>query len=243
MKSNVINRFARFTLVFLTLVSLSGCEIFMDQIVGSGNRITEERQVKSFDAIEAGSSFDVIIEKGDIPGVLIEADDNLMRHIITEVRGKTLKISSEARFRLAGKIKVFITYDKLEQVKLSGAAELQCDDIIKADDFEITLSGASKASIQLHADDLEVKLSGASKLYLSGVSDEIAARLSGASRLFADQLETEEGSYRLSGSSKAEVWVVQSIDARASGAAKLVYVGNPRQINSNTSGAASISKK
>ncbi len=243
MKNNVINRFAGFTLVFLTLVSLSGCEIFMDQIVGSGNRITEERQVKSFDAIEAGSSFDVIIEKGDIPGVLIEADDNLMRHIITEVRGKTLKISSEARFRLAGKIKVFITYDKLEQVKLSGAAELQCDDIIKADDFEITLSGASKANIQLHADDLEVKLSGASKLYISGVSDEIAARLSGASRLFADQLETEEGSYRLSGSSKAEVWVVQSIDARASGAAKLVYVGNPRQINSNTSGAASISKK
>ncbi len=243
MKNNVINRFAGFTLVFLTLLSLSGCEIFMDQIVGSGNRITEERQVKSFDAIEAGSSFDVIIEKGDIPGVLIEADDNLMRHIITEVRGKTLKISSEARFRLAGKIKVFITYDKLEQVKLSGAAELQCDDIIKADDFEITLSGASKANIQLHADDLEVKLSGASKLYISGVSDEIAARLSGASRLFADQLETEEGSYRLSGSSKAEVWVVQSIDARASGAAKLVYVGNPRQINSNTSGAASISKK
>lgn len=243
MKNNLINRFAAFTLVLLTLVSLIGCDVFMDQIVGSGNKITEERQVRSFDAIEVGSAFDVILEKGDIPGVLIEADDNLMRHIITEVHGKTLKISSEARFRLAGKIKVFITYDKLEQIKLSGAAELQADDIIKADDFEITLSGASKASIQLHADDLEVKLSGASKLYISGVSDEIAARLSGASRLFADQLETEEGSYRLSGSSKAEVWVVQRIDARASGSSRLVYAGNPRQINSNTSGAASISKK
>jgi hypothetical protein len=243
MENNLINRFAGFTLVFLTLVSLSGCEIFMDQIVGSGNRITEERQVKRFDAIEVGYSFDVIIEKGDNPGVLIEADDNLIQHIFTEVHGKTLKISSEARFRLAGKIKVFITYDKLEQIKLSGAAELQSEDVVEANDFSISLSGASKASLQLQANDLEVKLSGASKLYISGVSDEIAARLSGASRLFADQLETEEGNYRLSGSSKAEVWVVQRIDARASGSSRLVYAGNPRQINSNTSGAASISKK
>jgi hypothetical protein len=243
MKKNGINRFAAYGLILLTVLLLNGCEIFMDQIVGSGNRITEERKLGSFNGITAGSAFDIIIERGETPGLLIEADDNLMRHIITEVRGKTLKISTEVRFRLAGKIKVYITYDKLEEIKLSGAAELQSEDVVEANDFLISLSGASMASLQLQANDLQAKLSGASKLYISGVSDEIAARLSGASRLFADQLETHEGSYRLSGSSKAEVWVVESIDARASGASRLVYAGNPRQINSNTSGAASISKK
>jgi hypothetical protein len=243
MKTNVINRFAVSTLVLLALVSLSGCEIFMDQIVGSGNRITEERQVKSFEAIEAGSNFDIVIEKGEIPGLVIEADDNLMPHITTEVRGKTLKITTEVRFKLTGKIKLFITYGQLEELKLSGAAELQSEDVIEARNFAISLSGASKASLQLRADDLQSRLSGASKLYISGVADEVEARLSGASRLFADQLESEEGSYRLSGSSKAEVWVVQRIDARASGSSKLIYAGEPRQINSNTSGAASIRKK
>ena len=65
--------------------------LFKDRGVrGSGDLITEERDVRAFDEIRTAGSFDIYVEVGPEQSVKITFDDNLIDLIETEVRGKTL---------------------------------------------------------------------------------------------------------------------------------------------------------
>ena len=63
-----------------------------DRIEGSGNVITKEISVKSFDELNASGVFNLLLSQGDKESLKIEADDNLMDLFIVENEGSTLKI-------------------------------------------------------------------------------------------------------------------------------------------------------
>src|SRR5262245_41745197 len=64
-----------------------------DRIEGSGNIITKDFTVKSFDELNASGVFNLQLSQGDKETLKIEADDNLMDLFIVENEGSTLKIS------------------------------------------------------------------------------------------------------------------------------------------------------
>ncbi len=230
-------------LVFAMAITTTGCDVFLDKVKGSGNIVSEERNVKSFNEIQVGSNFEVFLQESDKPGLVIEADDNLISFIDTEVRGKTLRISAAANFQTQQRPRVYIAYSSLKALKLSGAAKLRSDETLQAKNLDLSLSGASVIFLDVLVDDIEVRASGASKVHLTGVAEELSVRLSGASRLYADELEAEDANMRLSGSSKAEVWVSDEISARTSGASHVLYSGSPSSISIKTSGASSVKKR
>ena len=61
-------------------------------IKGSGNVVTEERDVSGFDRVALSGFGEVIITQGDKESLTVETDDNLMRYIETKVRGGTLEL-------------------------------------------------------------------------------------------------------------------------------------------------------
>ena len=71
--------------VLITLLVIVSCNVIGE--IGSGNVVKEERKVSSFNAIEVSGAFDVELVQGTAIAVTVEADDNLMDLIRTEVRG------------------------------------------------------------------------------------------------------------------------------------------------------------
>lgn len=63
-----------------------------ERIEGSGNVITKDITVKSFDALTANGVFNLQLSQGDKEAVKIEAEDNLMDLFIVENEGSTLTI-------------------------------------------------------------------------------------------------------------------------------------------------------
>src|SRR5438874_6398754 len=57
-------------------------------VKGSGNIVSEVRDISGFDAVELKSIGMVTIEQGDREGVEITADDNLLPEITTEVKNR-----------------------------------------------------------------------------------------------------------------------------------------------------------
>jgi hypothetical protein len=47
---------------------------------------TERRNVEDFKSIEVSNAIDLVIEQSDETEIMVEADDNLQKHIITKVR-------------------------------------------------------------------------------------------------------------------------------------------------------------
>ena len=85
-----------------------------------------------------------------------------------------------------------------------------------------------------------INLTGASRAEVHGLTDELRANISGASKLDADDLWVKNMHITVSGASKAELNVTDSLWAQAMGASKIEYQGNPSVQQSISLGASKI---
>lgn len=88
-----------------------------------------------------------------------------------------------------------------------------------------------------------INLTGASHADVHGLTDELRAEINGASKLDADDLWVKNMRINVSGASKAEVNVTDSLWAQANGASKIEYKGNPAVQQSISLGASKIKRE
>ena len=72
----------------LIMFLLSAC----NAVRGSGDVVTETRAVSGFDQVSLSGQGELIVTQGDQESLEIEAEDNIIAVIETEVRGNTLYI-------------------------------------------------------------------------------------------------------------------------------------------------------
>lgn len=192
-------------------------------VKGSGNIITETRNIADFSKIDVGGVFEVEIVAQKDFSVQIEADDNLLQYIETEVSGDTLEIKTNKRISSKNPIRVKVSAPNIESLEVSGA---------------------SKVSLaNLKNESLNVDASGASKLKVDGETKDLTIDMSGASRLDAENLKAENVNVDASGASNANVFVSGDLKADLSGASHVTYLGNPQNLQKKTSGASSVNGK
>ncbi len=190
------------------------------RVAGSGNVVTQKRDVSDFTTVEVKGAFDVEIVAQKDFGVEIEGDDNLLEFIRTDVGSGVLEISSEKSFSTNGRIKVRVSAPNIEDLDLSGASN-------------VSLSGLANDSMKVHS-------SGASKIKLAGETREFEIKLSGASKVEATDLKSVNVRVDSSGASHAKVFVTGDLNVDLSGASKVTYFGNPQNISKDLSGASSV---
>lgn len=187
---------------------------------GSGIIVTEQRNVEAFRSVESSGILIVEILVGPERSVEVEADDNLLPYIETDVRRGVLHLSTKGKIRPSGSIRVRIHTDELAAISGSGASE-------------ISVSGLENAEFTVDA-------SGASKVTIAGRTTSLRVEGSGASRIDACGLNAQDVTAGVSGASEAKVTLNGVLNARSSGAAKIIYAGSPMEINKRTSGAGKV---
>ncbi len=210
-------------------------------IKGSGVVAEETRNVNDFTALDVSGGFEVILSQGSTQKVVIEADDNLMKEIITEVRGGELNIYTRDNVRPKSKMVARITFVKLEDIEISGAVNIKGNGQLTFDRLGLDGSGASEIELEANVRNLSADLSGASTLRLKGNGGTVSIECSGASKLHLSDFIVSEMSLDLSGASNAHVYVTDKLSVEASGASDIRYKGDPK-IYTNTSGAASVKR-
>ena len=210
-------------LFFVVLAGLAiGCNAVTGK-KGSGNAKTETRGLTGFKEIEANGALNLDIGFGPEFVVKIEADDNLLEDITTEVSGSKLIIGTKDRINPQTKIDVKITMPELARLDVNGASTGNIGGL-QGDKFELALNGASKFKI-------------------SGEVRELKARASGASSIDAEGLKAENAEVDSNGASKITVNATGDLKADASGASSVTYVGEPKSLKQNSAGASSVKKK
>lgn len=189
---------------------------------GSGNVITENRSVSDFRKVDVGGVFNVEVVAGKEYSVQVEADDNLVPLIKTEVSDGVLEISSEKRIRSSSKLTVRVTAPDIDHIDVGGAAKA-------------SVSGVKNNSFSAHT-------SGASKLSVSGETASLKIEVSGASKIDASGLNAGNAEVDASGASNVSLNVSGNLKADASGASKISYSGTPSNVEKHTSGASKVSQ-
>ncbi|MCK4678103.1 MAG: DUF2807 domain-containing protein [Bacteroidales bacterium] len=231
-------------ILLLSFLSVSsGCHYFIEGVDGNGVVVSEDRPVKPFSAIQIGGAFEVILTQGDKVSLKIEADENLLDYIITDVRGGKLIIETEREIRNCKELKAYITFVELESLALSGAVEMMGEGRLEFDELNIDASGATEINMDITAEVLKMDVSGASEVALSGIADGVYIDASGASELSAGDLETRIFFLDISGAGDATIFVKERLDVTVSGAAHVTYLGDPEFVNRDVSGAGSIKSR
>jgi hypothetical protein len=229
-------------LLAIVVFLLIGCRFGV--IRGSGNVVTEDRDVSGFDSVALSGFGRVIITQGDEESLTVETDDNLMRYIQTEVRDGTLELgfTDDARYKIpdpSSPIIFHLSLTDLNALDLSGAGSFVIDEL-DADRLVVTLSGAGDLRIDsLTATDLVVTTSGAGNVELAGAVETQTIDLSGLGNYSARDLESRTATVSISGAGNAGVWVRDTLDVTISGAGGVDYFGSP-EVTQNISGVGKV---
>src|SRR5438045_4745359 len=121
------------------------------QITGSGNIITQTRHVNQFDGVRTSSSIDIEVTNGNSQSVSVEADDNIMPYIITNVENGMLDVhfKNNVSYRNVN-VKVYVSAPVLSRLFVSGSGTIISKNTLTAENhiqFRISGSGDIKAAV------------------------------------------------------------------------------------------------
>jgi len=212
---------------------------------GSGNVISQTREVSDFNAIELDYPAQVTVTQGESVSVKIEAEDNVLPGLRTRVRNNILEIyyqADDGKYVNATKaIKINIVVKELKDVNIGSAGELTLNGI-KTDDLSISVSGAGNLKVNdLVAKKFSVDLSGAGNMSATGEADDFQLDISGFGNYDGQDLHSKTARVDLSGAGSAAVWVDDELDATISGAGSINYYGSPN-VTKQVSGVGGVSK-
>ena len=215
------------------------------KVKGNGNMTTETRSTGNYDEIKCAGSMDYILVAGTEGKIKIEGESNLLEYIITEVKGNKLVVKVKNGINLKSSsnkgIKITIPFEDISQVSLSGSGDLWNDDVIKADNLDVSLAGSGDVTIKVDANSVEGNLSGSGDITLSGKTDKLDVSLAGSGDIHGFGLQSNHTEASVAGSGDIEIVSNKSLKARVSGSGDIEYKGNPDKEDSKVSGSGSIS--
>ncbi|MEO8574092.1 MAG: head GIN domain-containing protein, partial [Pyrinomonadaceae bacterium] len=185
-------------------------------VKGSGNLGSEVRTAEDFQGVDVSGVFKVEVTAGKEFSVQVEADDNLLPYVRTEVEQGILHIEMTEGVKSENPLRVLVTAPDIESVEASGSTT-------------VSVTGIKNSS-------LEIDASGHSKVKVDGETDEVSVAVSGSSSVDAEALKARTASVDSSGASSASVFVTEQLASNASGASKIFYSGNPSSVAKSTSG-------
>lgn len=209
-------------------------------IRGSGVITTEIRPVSGFDRVSLHGSGKLTLIQGDEEGLTVEADDNLLPYIKSEVRNQHLVVGPEnVSISPSQDINYVLHLKHLKSLKLSGSFEVEAESLV-TDELDLGISGAGKVVIgRLEADATGLTISGSGEATLAGEVVRQSLRISGSGDYQAGDLRSQVADVRISGSGSANVWVTEQLDATISGSGSVNYRGQP-QTTQHVSGSGTI---
>jgi len=224
-----------------------------DTIQGSGDVMTEERGVSGFDRLSLVGAGDVMITQGDEEALTVEADDNLIPYIMSEVQNGKLVLgftdaAKRRNVRPSKKIMFHLQVKELRGLDLLGAGDIMISSVdaegleillagagdieassVDVDRLEILLAGAGDVRIDsLQAEALVIHLDGAGNVEVAGRVAEQGVFVNGAGNYRAGELESQTATVEVNGVGDATVWAADTLDVRINGPSTVKYYGSPQ---------------
>jgi Protein of unknown function (DUF2807). len=227
---------------FLVIAVLGILFCSCNGINGSGNIKSEKRSISQFEGVQTNGSIDVEVRNGDARGVEVEADDNILPYIITDVRRGVLEVRYKSgMFFNNTHAKVYVTASSLKKLYAYGSADISAKDGVSDDELiDIRVSGSGNIIALVNAPSVKAMVSGSGNLVLQGKTRNFECNVNGSGDAKCWDLLSENTSITVHGSGNAHVYASVSLKATASGSGDIRYRGNPQNPEIHTSGSGSV---
>ena len=214
----------------------------MHCVSGSGNMTSEIRAVDTFTGIHASTGVTVYLRDGQTQTVRVEAEDNIMELVETELDGNILDVRLKGCVRNANPVNVYISSNKINSLDASSAGKIIGEYKIEKEKVSVEASTSGSVNVEVDATEVVADASSAGAIMIVGTTDKLNAKASSSGMLNAYGLTAKEVDADASSAGVAEVYASENLQAAASSAGKILYKGNPTILNTDTSSAGVVQK-
>ena len=253
------------------MFSILDCTVTIDNdwgninetVRGSGTVVEETRTVSNVSGVELTMQGTLYITIGDSESLRIEAEDNLIEYIQTDVNMGSLVIRSRQGTDLQNTrpIKYYLTVTMLSSLVISSSGDIETENL-QSDSLSVTISSSGNVSISgLDCTSLHVKISSSGNVSVSELmADSISVDISSSGNLDIQKGKAQKqdinisssGEYRarevesvsadvvLTSSGEATILVSDHLTGNLSSSGNINYIGNPDVNVSMTSSGRTV---
>jgi len=210
------------------------------QATKEGKFISETRTIGEFDKLKS-SSLRIELHYGE-PALKVDADENLMDRIITEVKDGELYIGLKpgSYNNIHNDVRIHLTTKNLKRIKARGGANIFSDDSFTFDKINFEANGGGHIKLEIQATDVNVEAGGGGGVILFGNTTNLTADINGGGWLEAFESTIKNANMKVGGGGRAEVNAEALTRAKVSGGGTLIYKGNPTINDLDISGGGRI---
>lgn len=227
-----------FSLNLLVSFAVNGQNWYGSGIKGEGPKVTQELDLKSFDSFSLNFSGHVYLKQGP-QSVIVEAQQNILDNIETDVNAGYWKIKFDKNVRNHDGVKIWISIPDLTSARVSGSGDIQGKEFTGLGNLDLAVSGSGDIELEFQSKSLEASISGSGDMELAGRTGNCDFRISGSGDIEAEDLEADNCKVKISGSGDASVHVNGSLEVGISGSGDVVYGGSPK-VRSKISGSGDV---
>jgi hypothetical protein len=209
----------QFALVIMICLACTNCICANKGLKGSGHVIKEIRQAKSFNQINIDGIFNIYLSQGEKEAIEVEADDNLLEYVKTDINNSVLSIdfTYSKGIEKSTELNIYITVTDINQLELEGIGNVSC-------------------LTDLHLNKLKLINSGIGSINLKGKASEVYIKNSGIGKIKATEFEVAYLKVKASGVGSVRVNATKEISVNLSGVGNVYYTGEPKLKDINMSG-------
>ncbi len=232
-------------LLIASSIILFSCDfIGGERVDGNGNETTENRQLNDFKSVASSGPTDVVLTQSPDYKVQVKGDENLLRYIVTETDGNTLKIKIKQGYNLRPKknLEVLVSAPQFTNISSDGSGNITSENTLSnSDKMTFELSGSGNVEAKIDAPSVESHTSGSGDISFSGKTGDANLSVSGSGDIHCFGLTAENASITINGSGNADVYASKQLDLHVNGSGDVRYKGGA-SVNSHINGSGSVSK-
>jgi hypothetical protein len=214
-----------------------------EKIEGTGDVVTENRDVRDFTGVTSSIAADIELRQSATFKVTIEGQKNILDLLETEVKDGKLKISFKKGYSIRYKkqMKVSIEAPNFAYLGMGGSGNVTANGGLSGDKLNLNISGSGDFDLgQLKYNDVKVGISGSGNVNVGGSTEKAELTISGSGDLKATNLKAQSVNCRVSGSGNVSCFATQELEALVSGSGDIRYSGSPASVKKRVSGSGSV---
>jgi hypothetical protein len=220
----------------------NGWNLGFGGIRGEGPAKTESRSVRDFHAIEAQIPGVIEVRISDEYLVEVQAQENLLKVIKTEVKNGRLRIYSDENIWSAEDLVIRVSAPSFDALALAGSGNLNVYSTLNGEKLKLSIAGSGEIDLpKASVDRLSCEIAGSGDIVVSGRAAEASCHIAGSGDIHAEKLITDQFDAEIAGSGTIKCQVMQRLKASIAGSGDIYYTGSP-QVDTDISGSGSVKR-
>ncbi len=206
-----------------------------DCIKRTGKIIKETRVLNFFNYVEAEDNINVFITQDSVQEVIVEAGENIVPLIETELQGTKLFIRNKNRCNWTRSynkpLNVYLRMQDIKYITNSGTAKIKGLNVITVTEFEIETKNSGDIELTVNNEHVISHIFGSGDVTLYGYTDVHGCSVGGTSYLYCANLSTSYTFLHAFSIGPCEINVSGLVDCKIDGKGDVFCYGNPSSVN------------